>query len=76
MNILKKWFSKKEIMQPEPKEGQLWLMNDDIIDKHCNPIVLTINSVIDGIVHYTSNYGTVGQRSIASFRSDYIYQSC
>jgi hypothetical protein len=40
------------------KEGSTWLMPDDFVDKHCTPIIISVDSFIDGVVTYHSNYST------------------
>lgn len=75
MNIFKNWFSKKKLEQPEPKKGQLWLMDDAIVDKYCTPILLTVHRVVDGVVYFSSNYGVHNKEPVTSFKLKYTCQN-
>lgn len=46
----------KQKQKPIPAAGQVWSHDDNIVDMYCTPIVLTIQSVSDEKVFYTSNF--------------------
>lgn len=60
------------VIQPDPEQGQLWYMADDVIDRHCSPIIITVIKVVDNVVYYVSNYSKNQQEvSIENFKKQY-----
>lgn len=75
INVLKKIFSTPVPEQPAPKKGQVWAMLDDVVDRHCTPIVATVTDVVGDIVHHSNNYGKSSQSTVSKFKGSFTYQS-
>lgn len=75
IDSLKKIFSSPVPEQPAPRKGQVWAMLDDVVDRHCTPIVATVSDVVGDIVHYSNNYGKSSQSTVSEFKGSFIYQS-
>jgi len=78
MNFLKafkKMFSTPVPEQPAPQKGQVWAMLDEVVDRHCTPIVATVSDVAGDIVHYSINYGKSSQSTVSAFKDSFTYQS-
>lgn len=60
----------KQNQKPTPAAGQVWTLDDKIVDRYCTPIVLTIKSVTDEKVFYTSNF--CGELIFEKDKNDFI----
>ena len=50
-----------------------WLMPDDIVDKHCTPIIMSILKVENDIVTYKSNYSESEKTmSVPKFTTQFV----
>lgn len=75
INIIKKIFSTPVAEQPAPSKGQVWAMLDDVVDRHCTPIVATVTAVVGDVVHYSTNYRKGSNSTVSVFKDSFTYQS-
>jgi hypothetical protein len=63
--------------KPDPVTGQLWLSPDDVVDRYCTPVVLTVVEVEEGVVYYKCNYRDdyIFEDTVENFKSKYVSQS-
>lgn len=57
-----------------PEANQIWLYPDDLIDRYCTPIILSVVKVADGTVFYVSNFSKkISEKKIEDFQKEYTF---